>query len=199
MHQKKQQHPDWIYVEGILKGDEQTLRTIKSRHFPGILKFIQLNQGNREDAKDVVQEALVVIYRKAKKGDFQLSSSFYSYLYAVCRNIWLKQLRKKSIHEVPIQDTMVDESSEAINNSILEYRQYQLYKQKFNKLSENCRQALGLFFKGTALKEVAAVLRVSEAYARKRRSECRKKLMDSIRQDPRFDTLREEDNDMTLL
>ena len=61
-----------------------------------VLQFILNNNGNEDDAKDVYQEGIIVLYNKIKGGDFELSSKLKTYIYSVCRRIWLKKLSQQS-------------------------------------------------------------------------------------------------------
>ncbi len=57
--------------------------------------LVSKNGGSSEDASDLFQDGMVVVYEKAMDVDFTLSSSLKTYLYAVCKNKWLMQLRKR--------------------------------------------------------------------------------------------------------
>jgi len=69
-----------------------------------ILQFILNNNGDEEDAKDVYQEAIIILYNKIKSGDFELSSKLKTYIYSVCRRIWLKKLSQQSKKSNNIDD-----------------------------------------------------------------------------------------------
>ena len=194
-NKNKEQHPDWFYVEGILNGDPKVLARIKANYFARISRFILANSGSEEDAQDIIQEAILVVYEKAKKGGMELRSSFYTYLYAVCRNLWLYHLRDdKSRMHVSVRDTDAYEAEDTVGSAIKAHRQYILYQEKFEELSENCKKVLGWFFKKKPLKEIAAAMKVTEAYARKRRCECRRILTEAIQADPEFTLLKVESN-----
>jgi RNA polymerase sigma factor (sigma-70 family) len=83
-------------VLGILNNSEEALNRLYVGYFPMILQFILNNSGNEDDAKDVYQEAIIVLYNKIKSGDFELSSKLKTYIYSVCRRIWLKKLSQES-------------------------------------------------------------------------------------------------------
>jgi len=83
-------------VLGILNNSEDALNKLYTGHFPMILQFILNNNGDEDDAKDVYQEAIIVLYNKIRSGDFELSSKLKTYIYSVCRRIWLKKLAKQS-------------------------------------------------------------------------------------------------------
>ena len=75
-------------VLGILNNSEDALNKLYIGYFPMILQFIPNNNGDEDDAKDVYQEGIIVLYNKIKGGDFELSSKLKTYIYSVCRRIW---------------------------------------------------------------------------------------------------------------
>jgi len=79
-------------VLGILNNSELGLKKLYTTYFPMILKLIINNNGNEDDAKDIYQEAVIVLYNKIKTGEFELSSKLKTYIYSVCRRLWLKRL-----------------------------------------------------------------------------------------------------------
>jgi RNA polymerase sigma factor (sigma-70 family) len=83
-------------VLGILNNSADALNKLYTGHFPMILQFILNNNGDEDDAKDVYQEAIIILYNKIKSGDFELSSKLKTYIYSVCRRIWLKKLSQQS-------------------------------------------------------------------------------------------------------
>ncbi|SMC87153.1 RNA polymerase sigma factor [Pedobacter nyackensis] len=99
-------------VLGILNNSEKALNKLYTGYFPMILQFILNNNGDEDDAKDVYQEGIIVLYNKIKSGNFELSSKLKTYIYSVCRRIWLKKLAqqsKKSNNVSDFEDVMAVE------------------------------------------------------------------------------------------
>ncbi|WP_129715776.1 RNA polymerase sigma factor [Pedobacter sp. SYP-B3415] len=97
-------------VLGILNNSDETLNKLYLGYFPMILQFILNNNGDEDDAKDVFQESVIVLYNKIKSGDFELSSKLKTYIYSVCRRIWLKRLaqnHKKTTNISDYEDVLV--------------------------------------------------------------------------------------------
>jgi RNA polymerase sigma factor (sigma-70 family) len=91
-------------VLGILNNSEEALNKLYIGYYPMVLQFILNNNGDEEDAKDVYQEAIIVLYNKIKSGDFELTSKLKTYIYSVCRRIWLKKLSKESKKAINVAD-----------------------------------------------------------------------------------------------
>jgi RNA polymerase sigma factor (sigma-70 family) len=91
-------------VLGILNNSEEALNKLYTGYFPMILQFILNNNGDEDDAKDVYQEGIIVLYNKIKSGNFELSSKLKTYIYSVCRRIWLKKLSQQSKRSNDISD-----------------------------------------------------------------------------------------------
>ena len=61
-----------------------------------VLQFILNNNGDEDDAKDVYQETIIIVYNKIKSGDFELTSKLKTYIYSISRRIWLKKLSQQN-------------------------------------------------------------------------------------------------------
>lgn len=91
-------------ILGILNDSPDTLKRIYKTYFPMILQMVLNNNGNEDDAKDVYQEGIIILYNKVKTADFELTSKLKTYIYSVCRRIWLKKLNQNSKKEVELKD-----------------------------------------------------------------------------------------------
>ena len=178
----KPTHPDQKYIQALLTGEKKTVRIIYDHYAEKISRFVQKNNGTKEDAKDLFQEALTIVYNQGKAG-LQLTCPFEAYFYTICKRRWINELKKKSRMEVEITDTLMPVELPNIEAD-MEHRDRQaLYRKYFQKLGESCQQILNLSFGGISMNDVAEQLDISYQYARKRKSECIKKLMGSIKQD----------------
>lgn len=95
---------DHEVILGILNNSESVLKRFYTAYFPMVFQLIINNNGNEDDAKDVYQEAVIVFYDKVKAGDFELSSKLKTYIYSVCRRLWLKRLAQMNRYGGDIKD-----------------------------------------------------------------------------------------------
>jgi RNA polymerase sigma factor (sigma-70 family) len=76
-------------------GDERALDFLYRKNYRMMVKMILKNSGTEDEAKDVYQDALIVLWNKARNPDFVLTSKISTYLYSVCLNLWRKELERK--------------------------------------------------------------------------------------------------------
>jgi len=91
----------------------------------------------------------MVLYDKIKKGNFELSSKLKTFLYAVSKRLWLKQLtrgasrfRNDSITD--LEDTLVAE--EAIEEHEVLESNLALMEEALNGLGEPCKSIIHEFY-----------------------------------------------------
>lgn len=191
-------YSDEQILKGILRHDNLILQYIYKQYYYKINYFIKKNSGNEDDANDVFQEAIIIIYRKLKENDLIFeTSSFQGYLFSVCRFLWLKQLHKRKIEKekisetIPFQEDLYDENLVML---IEKNERYGLYQKHFNTLSSDCQKLLQLFFEKVSLREIANIMGYKgEKYAKKRKFKCKELLISRIKQDAEFKKIIEDD------
>ena len=77
-------------LKGLAANDTNSIETIYRENFTAIKAFIIKNNGYPDDALDIFQEAMIVLFQKAKSSSFTLSCQLQTYLYSICRRLWLK-------------------------------------------------------------------------------------------------------------
>lgn len=179
------------YFDGISSGDRIMIQFIYDYYFSRIESFIKSNNGNQEDAKDIFQDALMTIYVKCKNEDLNnLDCSFYTYLYAICKNLWLKKLRRKKHVSEDDPEDLDHKIEEEIVKQIAQKERWNFYREKFKLLNSPCQKILLLFFEKHNFSEISEKLGLGSAnYAKKKKYLCKQKLIDLMRKDKRFKEL----------
>lgn len=178
------------YLLGILEGNSKVLNEFYATYFERIVTLITKNSGDVNDAKDVFQDAIMIIYQKIQKPDFELKSSLYSYFYGICKNVWLQKLRKqKRTVPLALEGNQIGNES-TIDKEIEERDKQKLFFAKFSLLKEGCQQILKLFFAKKTMEEIAQKLGLGSAgYAKKRKYNCQKKLLELVKADEVYNEL----------
>lgn len=183
-------------IAGIRSRDNSVLQFVYKEYYPTVHHFIITNNGNADDAKDIFQECIIVIYRKLKDEDhFFLNSSFKTFIYSIARHLWLKHLRTLKYEGQKINDhnkyVELKEEPFKIENEDLRMSLYQKY---FRQLPEDCQKILSLTARDVPQKEIASQLGFSsENYIKKRKHYCKEFLISKIKEDPLYQDLLDEE------
>lgn len=135
-----------LLLQGLANSDKKAIETIYKDNYNMIQALVINNNGNSEDAKDIFQEALIVLYEKVQKGNFELNCQIKTFVYSVSRRIWLKRLMQQNRftisdgHEqmVAIEEEMEDHEKRNAEFAIME--------KAMNGLGEPCKSLLEAFY-----------------------------------------------------
>ena len=138
---------EMILVKGLAAHDAESIETIYRDNFATIKGFIIKNNGYTDDALDVFQEAMIVLFEKAKSGSFTLSCQLQTYLYSICRRLWLKKLQKQKLYNPSIE---IIEEIVPVDNEI-EYHEkktndFLFMENALKKIGEPCKSLLEAFY-----------------------------------------------------
>jgi RNA polymerase sigma factor (sigma-70 family) len=177
-------------IAGLKERDLNVMKHLYANYYPMIRDLIQKNGGSEDDAADIFQEGMVVLYQKSQDHDFTWSSTLKTFLYAVCKNKWLMQLRKKRKSDtVTLEDSLEISSSVNVQNDLIMYEKKELMRTHFSQLGADCQEVLRRFFDGDSLRQIAEVMNFTEAYAKKRKFICQQRLIQAISADPIYNEL----------
>ncbi|MCC9168513.1 RNA polymerase sigma factor [Pontibacter harenae] len=134
---------DEAIIEGIRVDDDKALAYLYKLYYPMISHFILNNSGTDDEAKDIYQEGVIVFYEKIKDNSLELSCQIKTYLYSVCRRLWLKRLAEKGRYASRIDDS---ESYLMLEDDLTQHeeneRQFGLMGEALEQLGEPCRALL---------------------------------------------------------
>ena len=111
-----------------------------------VQSLIVSNNGSADDAKDIFQEAMMVLYEKARLENFELNCLLKTYVYSVCRRLWLKRLvyqNRFSINDVQEETVAVDEDLEVHERKDQEF---DMMEKAMGNLGEPCKSLLEAFY-----------------------------------------------------
>ena len=190
---EKKLHPDQVYIDGLLQNNSNIINAIYKKYVPKVKNYIRTNNGDDDQAQDVIQEVLITIYNQAKTSGLQLTCPFDAYFFLLCKRSWLNELKKSSNKEVTLQDenVSIDESVQEMTfqTEVFDDKQ-SLFDEMFQKLGEKCQEVLKLSFVTKTMEEVAEKLNVTYGYVRKKKSLCTGQLTEMIQQSNRYKSLK---------
>ena len=134
-------------LERLANNDKQAAETIYKDNYIMVQALIINNNGSSDDARDVFQEAMIVLYERAKSGSFELHCQLKTYVYSVARRLWLKRLQQLQKFSgqvdgmaeiVPVEEEI--ESHEQRN------AQFQSMEKAMMSLGEPCKSLLEAYY-----------------------------------------------------
>ena len=126
---------DYELVRRLLSGDEQAFNKLAVRYQTRIYWHARRMVGSHDDADEIVQEVLMVIYKKLNTFNFQ--SSVYTWIYKITSTRCLNLINKNKVKRIISFNSDKYSESSFSDDVILNFEQ----KEKFNKM-ENYLQKL---------------------------------------------------------
>ena len=186
-------HPDQMYIEGLAENNSAVIQSIYKKFVPKVIHYIRNNSGDEDQAQDVVQEVLIVLFDQAKAKKLTLTCPFDAYFFLLCKRRWLNELKKTSNKGVTLDEDFTSnrEATDdmAAQTELFESQQH-LFDTMFQKLGEKCQEVLKLSFSLKSMEEVAQKLNVTYGYVRKKKSLCTGQLTQWIQESSHFKTLK---------
>ncbi|MEO7310263.1 MAG: sigma-70 family RNA polymerase sigma factor [Chitinophagaceae bacterium] len=134
-------------LEGLARNDSRSVEILYKHNFSMIQSFIIQNNGTYDDARDIFQEAMMVLYEKSKDENFLLTSQIKTYVYSICRRLWLKRLQHNSKFVAPVdslQDTIPVE--EEIEQKQKLDDNFEMMDAAMKSLGEPCKSLLEAYY-----------------------------------------------------
>ena len=134
-------------LEGLAASDKKAVETIYRENYNMIQALIINNNGSSDDAKDIFQEAMIVLYEKVRSGTIELNCQIKTFVYSVSRRLWLKRLQQQNRYSAP-GDSM--ESVVAVEEDLEEHEQrdaeFEMMDKAINSLGEPCKSLLEAYY-----------------------------------------------------
>lgn len=153
-----------LIIQSIESGDnDKALKHLYKDPLRKIRKYILQNSGSIEDADDVFQDALVVLFHYVKTGKYKKEYDLDGFLYRVAKNSWVDLMRKKQrmVKNGLIGYDIGDEVDHL--DDLIKEEKLSTFRMLFNKLEENCRTILTyVIFDKKSMKEIAVLLSLKD-------------------------------------
>jgi len=186
-------HSDQKYIEGLAANNSAIIKEIYKKFVPKVVFYIKNNSGDQDQAQDVVQEIMILLFNQAKAKTLQLTCPFDAYFFLLCKRKWLNELKKISNKGVTIHEDVgsINEAGlELVEQTEQFNEKQQLFDAMFLKLGDKCQELLKLSFTIKSMEEVAEKLNVTYAYVRKKKSLCIGQLTQWIQENNNFKSLK---------
>jgi RNA polymerase sigma factor (sigma-70 family) len=162
--------------------DESTINYIYQTYWPMILQLVKTNNGSATEAKDLYQDSILDFLEKVWQENFILTCKIRTFIYSICRNKWLYQLRgrKKFIEmeeyiefEKAQEDTQEEAATLPDDKQII---------QAIHTLGEPCRSLLvGYYYENLSMEQLAQKLNYKSVnVAKQQKFRCKDRLKNAF-------------------
>jgi RNA polymerase sigma factor (sigma-70 family) len=161
----KAESNEQVLLKGLANNDTKAIDTIYKDNFSMVQAFILNNNGSYDDARDIFQEAMIALYEKAKSESFVLTCQIKTYVYSICRRLWLKRLQQAGRYisqvegmaeTIPVEE---DLDLQEKKNS-----EFAIMDRALNSLGEPCKSILESYYlQKKDMNEIAAAFGYTNA------------------------------------
>ena len=135
-----------LLLQGLARNDKKAIETIYKENYNLVQALVINNSGTSEDAKDIFQEAMIILYEKVQSGTFELNCQIKTFVYSVSRRLWLKRLMQQNrfhLSDGHEESVSVDEEMEEHEKRNTEFL---MMERAMNGLGEPCKSLLEAFY-----------------------------------------------------
>ena len=184
-----QQYTTQEILKGISENNRIIVQYIYDRYFYEIKKFIEKFGGSSDDAMDVFQDGIIVIYEQMKNGKADQINNFRGYFFSVCKFKWFNTIRDGKYGDysnVDMEDILPSfeykKVSESLNEVLEKERRVKIYFNCFMELPSVCQKMIRFVAHGWVVEDIAAEMNFSVTYTYRKRQSCLNKLTELVKQ-----------------
>jgi len=166
-------------LDALRNGNDSALEELFYKNRRSIASLVIRNHGTDDDVEDVLQESLIVLWERIRKGTFEHQAKLSTFIYATAKNIWLRRLARQrrefpaagEIFEIPDGNSSPFEEMEE-NERIL------AVEQAMEEIGNPCKDILLLYYwEEESMEEIAVKLGFANAdTVKSKKYQCKKAL-----------------------
>ena len=142
----KQEGNEKALLSGLARNERKAVETIYKENYNMVQSLVINNNGTTDDAKDIFQEAMIVLYEKVRSGSFELNCQIKTYIYSVCRRLWLKRLQQLNRYSSEVPGDGVVPVEDEIEEHEKRNAEFEMMDKAINSLGEPCRSLLEAYY-----------------------------------------------------
>jgi RNA polymerase sigma factor (sigma-70 family) len=175
-------------IEGLKRNDERILKSLYQTNYYKVEALVLKNNGTKEHAKDIYQEAFIAVWHNVKDEKFipQNETALQGYLYSISKNKWMDHLRSKHYRKTVVVSKLnhfepSDNGHETKDDDIIKENRLEGIMEVFKTMGSPCKELLTTFyFEQKSLRDIADTLQIEENTARNKKYRCMEKLRELV-------------------
>lgn len=146
-------------VRRAQNGDTTAFRELYEVHFERLYRYAYFRLGDRERARDAVQEVFLAVWRRLPSFEYRHPGAFPAWVFRIARNVVAENLGRSTRRPVATADDIPEQPVE-FEGAVVSRR---LVIEMLSRLPRSQKEVLALrFLAGMSLAEVSAVVGKSE-------------------------------------
>ncbi|HTX17882.1 MAG TPA: sigma-70 family RNA polymerase sigma factor [Bacteroidota bacterium] len=129
------------------RGDEEGLAILFDENRRAVTSFVLKNSGSREDAEELLQDAVVILWEKVRREEYEYRAKLSTFILATVKNLWFRRLaqrRREHRDQEFVEAAPNDEPSPL--EELIEGEDAKIVGDALRRLGEPCRTLLLLFY-----------------------------------------------------
>ncbi|NIF03819.1 sigma-70 family RNA polymerase sigma factor [Chryseobacterium sp. Tr-659] len=144
-----------VAIDDFKKDSNIAFGILYQQYFRYTKKFILKNSGNIEDAEDIFQDSLLILYEKLNADHFKAQTCLGNYIIGISKNLWLKKLKNKNFYITSPEDYFLEHQHEI--SAAIEDEKY--YWEKIlgyvKSISSHCQNLIhDIFVENKSIEEI---------------------------------------------
>jgi len=164
---------------------ETTLRKIRS--------YILKNNGSKEEADDIFQDAAIVFFQTVRENKFDRGHEIDAFIYTVARNLWINKAKRGRFQENFDFPDKYENATDYVDQlgELIEKEKSSAMKKVFDLLDEKCKNILRYYlYDKLSMKEIAAKMGYSsEDVVKTNHYRCKQYLTKLVTNNPEIESL----------
>ena len=156
---------------------------------PKVSMWILQNNGDKEEAQDVFQDAVIAFYRYVKMNRFKQGNSVAGFIYSVSRNLWINRAKQKSrfVSDSEKHVNLAAEENDFYAQTISEDRAQRI-QELLTQLGERCKELLTYsIFDNLSMEEISKKMGFSNANTAKTKNyKCKQRMIQLVKENEYF-------------
>lgn len=163
----------------IKENDASILKELYKINFAKVKRYVEKNNGDEQQAKDLYQEAFLAMWRNIKDDKFSAESetAINGYLFQIAKYKWLDHVRSARYKNTTFINREIEYDEPDIEENEMQNQKIKIIMDSISNLGERCQTMLKLFyFERKSFREISEILEMDEASARNAKYRCQEQL-----------------------
>jgi RNA polymerase sigma factor (sigma-70 family) len=143
----KNQPDEKALLKGLAASDKIAVEAIYAENYNMVQALIVNNNGSADDAKDIFQETMIVLFEKVRTGGLELNCQIKTFIFSIARRLWLKRLQQQK-RFLPSDNGIKDIISVEDDLMLHEQRNidFEMLDKAINTIGEPCKSILEAYY-----------------------------------------------------